>query len=109
MKKRVIARIMAAVMSIAMLSGCGSSGKDGTQKARLDPEHPVSIKVWHYYNGTQQATFDSLVDTFNATKGKDEGIYVESYSYGSVSDLEQAVSESLSGTVGAEDPASCPL
>lgn len=37
MKKRVIARIMAAVMSIAMLSGCGSSGKDGTQKARLDP------------------------------------------------------------------------
>lgn len=103
MKKRVIARIMTAVMSIAMLSGCGSSGKDGTQKARLDPEHPVSIKVWHYYNGTQQATFDSLVDTFNATKGKEEGIYVESYSYGSVSDLEQAVSESLSGTVGAED------
>lgn len=28
---------------------------------------------------------------------------MESYSYGSVSDLEQAVSESLSGTVGAED------
>ena len=103
MKKRTIARIMAAVMSIAMLSGCGSSGNGGAQKVKLDPDHPVSIKIWHYYNGTQQATFDSLVEKFNATKGKDEGIYVESYSYGSVSDLEQAVSESLAGSVGAED------
>lgn len=45
MRKRVIARIMAAVMSIAMLSGCGSSEKNVTQKAQLDPEHPISIKI----------------------------------------------------------------
>lgn len=103
MKKRTVARIMAAVMAAAMLTGCGSSGSNGTKKVKLDPDHPVSIKIWHYYNGTQQATFDALVEKFNATKGKDEGIYVESYSYGSVSDLETAVSDSLAGSVGAEE------
>ena len=43
----------------------------------LDPDHPVSLKIWHYYNGTQQAIFDDLVDEFNATKGKDEWTSVQ--------------------------------
>lgn len=103
MKKRTVARMMAAVMAVSMLAGCGGSDGDTAKKVNLDPDHPVSLKIWHYYNGTQQAIFDNLVDEFNATKGKDEGIYVEGYSYGSVSDLEQAVSDSLDGVVGAED------
>ncbi len=103
MKKRTVARMMAAVMAMSMLAGCGGSDGDTAKKVNLDPDHPVSLKIWHYYNGTQQAIFDDLVNEFNATKGKDEGIYVESYSYGSVSDLEQAVSDSLEGVVGADD------
>lgn len=103
MKKRTVARMMAAVMAVSMLAGCGGSDGDTAKKVNLDPDHPVSLKIWHYYNGTQQAIFDDMVDEFNATKGKDEGIYVEGYSYGSVSDLEQAVSDSLDGVVGAED------
>lgn len=103
MKKRIIAGLMTTVMAMAMLSGCGNSTSGGTKKVKLDPDHPVSLKIWHYYNGTQQAIFDDLVEEFNATQGKDEGIYVESYSYGSVSDLEQAVSDSLAGTVGADN------
>ena len=46
MKKRTIARMMAAVMAVSMLAGCGDSDGD------LDPDHPVSLKIWHYYNGT---------------------------------------------------------
>ena len=103
MKKRIIAKMTVAALALAMLSGCGGSGDNGTKKVKLDPDNPVSLTVWHYYNGTQQATFDALVQEFNATKGKDEGIYVESYSYGSVSDLEQAVTDSLAGNVGAEE------
>ena len=77
MKKRTIARMMAAVMAVSMLAGCGGSGSDTAKKVNLDPDHPVSLKIWHYYNGTQQAIFDNLVDEFNATKGKDEGISVQ--------------------------------
>ena len=47
--------------------------------------------------------FDTLVKEFNASVGKEEGIYVESYSQGSVSDLEEAVNSSLNGEVGAEE------
>lgn len=77
MKKRTIARMMAAVMVVSMLAGCGDSDGDTAKKVNLDPDHPVSLRIWHYYNGTQQAIFDDLVDEFNTTKGKDEGIYVQ--------------------------------
>lgn len=82
-----------------LLTGCGNS----STTVKLDPDHPVSLTVWHYYNGTQQATFDTLVEEFNATVGLEKGIYVEGYSQGSVSDLEAAVSASLRGDSGASE------
>lgn len=50
MKKRTIARMMAAVMAVSMLAGCGDSDGDTAKKVNLDPDHPVSLKIWHYYN-----------------------------------------------------------
>ena len=85
---------MAAVLALAA-AGCGS-------KSPLDPKNPVSLTVWHYYNGSQQTAFDALVEEFNDTVGREKGIYVQSYSQGSVSDLEAAVRDSISGKVGAE-------
>ncbi len=77
------------------LSGCGD-------KSPLDPKDPVSLTVWHYYNGSQQAAFDALVEEFNDTVGQEKGIYVEGFSQGSVSDLETAVRDSIEGKVGAD-------
>ncbi|MEI3139617.1 MAG: hypothetical protein V8T31_08890 [Lachnospiraceae bacterium] len=31
----------------------------------LDPENPVTLTIWHYYNGAYQAAFDKLVEEFN--------------------------------------------
>ena len=102
MKKKCVAMMLIAIMT-ASLAGCGSS-KDGSGKSvKLDSDHPVSLTIWHYYNGAQQAMFDTLVKEFNASVGKEEGVYVESYSQGSVSDLEEAVNSSLNGEVGAEE------
>lgn len=77
------------------LAGCGD-------KSPLDPKNPVTLTVWHYYNGSQQAAFDSLVDEFNDTEGREKGIYVQSYSQGSVPDLEAAVRDAIAGKVGAD-------
>ena len=74
---------LAAFLAVG-LAGCGKKGP-------LDPGNPVSLTVWHYYNGSQQAAFDTLVEEFNNTVGKEKGIYVQSYSQGSVPDLEEAV------------------
>ncbi|MCI8287018.1 MAG: extracellular solute-binding protein [Lachnospiraceae bacterium] len=85
-----------AVIIAFGLTGCGN-------KSPLDPANPVSLTVWHYYNGSQQAAFDALLEEFNDTVGREKGIYVQSYSQGSVSDLETAVRDSISGKVGAAE------
>ena len=65
MKKKCVAMMLIAIMT-ASLAGCGSS-KDGSGKSvKLDSDHPVSLTIWHYYNGAQQAMFDTLVKEFNA-------------------------------------------
>lgn len=110
MKKRIVAVLLVMMMVTGMVPGCSSksmkttdSKTTSTEKVKLDPDNPVSLKIWHYYNGTQQATFDNLLEEFNSSVGKEKGIYVEGYSYGSVSDLEKAVTSSLNEEVGAED------
>ncbi len=88
--------ILCFAATVAMgLPGCGS-------KSPLDPKDPVSLTVWHYYNGSQQAAFDDLVEEFNDTVGQEKGIYVQGFSQGSVSDLETAVRDSIAGKVGAD-------
>ncbi len=101
MVKKTIKKVLAVTLIVSMLTGCSSSKEMSTQQTKLSDDL-VSITVWHYYNGTQQATFDALVDEFNATVGREQGIYVEGYSQGSVSDLQKAVTSSLNGDVGAE-------
>ncbi len=62
---------------------------------------PVNLSVWTYYNGDQLESFNKLVDTFNNTVGKEKNITVESYSQGSVNDLETQVMAAAQGKVGA--------
>lgn len=109
MKNRTVLLALTATLAAALLSGCGSKTENaaetniGAASVKLDPSNPVSLTVWHYYNGAQQAAFDELVSEFNSTVGKDEGIYVEGYSQGSVSDLEKAVNDAAEGKVGAQE------
>ncbi|MBQ6733600.1 MAG: extracellular solute-binding protein [Lachnospiraceae bacterium] len=69
----------------------------------LDPQKPVQISVWTYYNGPQLNAFNSLVSDFNRTVGKERGIVVESFNHGSVEELQEKVLDSVHGKVGAEE------
>lgn len=101
-KKEILVLLLSGIIALGGISGCQKSPGQGNELPQLDPNNPTSIVVWHYYNGAQQAAFEELVGKFNATEGKEDGIYVESYSYGSVADLEQAISESVEGKIGSE-------
>ena len=95
--RRLSALMLAGVMTFGLLlAGCGK------EKAHVNPSNPVSLTVWHYYNGPQMAAFDALVEEFNNTVGKEKSIYVTGYSKGSVNDLETAINDALDGKVGAE-------
>lgn len=102
MKRKISAGVLAITLLFGCISGCGSDAKSGEKSVKLDPDNPVSLTIWHYYNGMQQTKFDELVEEFNATVGKEEGIYVEDRSLGSVVDLEAALTASLNGEVGAD-------
>ncbi len=86
---------LAAALALG-LAGCG-------EKSLLNPKDPVSLTVWHYYNGAQQEAFDALVEEFNETVGRERGINIQSFSQGSVSDLESAVRDAAAGKVGADE------
>lgn len=95
-RKKAVGVVCLAATAAFGLAGCG-------EKSPLDPGNPVSLTIWHYYNGSQQAAFDALVEEFNETVGREMGIYVQGFSQGSVSDLESAVRDSISGKVGADE------
>ena len=99
MKKSIIALILTLAFAL-LLASCTA---EGTKTANLDPNNPTTITVWHYYNGDQQSSFNSLIEKFNQTQGKEKGIVVEASSQGAVKDLEDNVLAAADGKVGAGD------
>ena len=74
MKKRFLALMAAGLGTVLLLTACGHIGNiTPDSKVKLNPNKPVSLTVWHYYNGAQQAAFDQLISEFNATEGKEKG------------------------------------
>ena len=108
MRKRVyktaVCLFTAAILSLT--AGCSSAEEktnDNKKESLLDPKKPVSIEVWHYYNGAQQDAFNELVTEFNGSRGKELGIKVKASSLGNVADLEDNVLASIDGKVGAKE------
>ena len=96
MLRKKVGLLWGVCMLGVILGGCGN-------KSPLDAKNPVAIDVWTYYNGDQLTAFDSLVEEFNETVGKEEGIIVKGYSQGSVNDLEMNVLAAVRGEVGADE------
>ena len=100
--KAAVCLITAAILCLT--AGCSSAEEKTKEKeSLLDPKKPVSIEVWHYYNGAQQDAFNELVAAFNESRGKELGIKVKASSLGNVADLEENVLASIDGKVGAKD------
>ncbi len=98
MKKSLISTlILAGLMPLSMLSGCAKTDNHG-----LDAENPVTITIWHYYNGVQQTCFDKMVNEFNETIGAENGIIVEAYTKSSINELANSVLASFNGDADAE-------
>lgn len=87
-----------AALVLLTLTACAGSGV-GTSGNREN----VSITIWTYYNGAQLSAFNAMIDEFNETVGKEEGITVTGANLGSVNDLETAVMNAAQGKVGADE------
>jgi multiple sugar transport system substrate-binding protein len=78
------------IVLVIILVGCSKK-----EEALLDPNTPVSLTVWHYYDGTQQEKFDSLIREFNSTVGKEQGIHVTGVSQGDAENLETVIKDTV--------------
>ncbi|MCM1334908.1 MAG: extracellular solute-binding protein [Bacteroides sp.] len=95
--KRTIGAALALTLAAGTLGGC-----NGGYDALLDRNAPVTVTIWHYYNGVQQTQFDEMVSRFNNTVGSEKGIYVEAFSKNSVSELAAGILASVTDEPGAE-------
>lgn len=91
MKKKIFLN-MYLFLLVTMLIGCSK-----------EQDQNVSLKIWHYYNGTQKIAFDQLVLDFNETVGLEEGIMVEAFSQSDIGQLEEKVIESVDEKVGVSE------
>ena len=96
---KVLTILLALPLFLVLMCGCGNEAA----KVKLDPKNPVTITVWHYYNGSVMSAFDELVKEFNETVGMEQGIIVQGSSIGNVSDLQAAVLASAKKEVGSQE------
>lgn len=97
--KRILSAAAAALTLAAVLSGCKESDND----RGLDKNAPVTITVWHYYNGVQQTSFDEMVKEFNNTVGAEKGIIVQATSKNSIDELAASVIAAINKEPGADE------
>lgn len=95
--KKTISLILTVVLLLsAVLTGCSDSSP-------LDPKNPVTLTMWHNYGGDMQATMDYLIDQFNSTVGKEQGIVINVTAIASSSELNKTLEMISNGDPGAPD------
>ena len=52
---------------ILSFTACSNANKEPENP--LNPDNPVTVVLWHYYNGNIKEKFDVLVSEFNETVG----------------------------------------
>lgn len=95
LKNKVLCNVCvltAASVVLSMLTSCGKGDTDSKkEKKLLDKDAPVTITVWHYYNGAQQTKFDEMVKDFNNTLGAEKGIIIDANTKNGINELADAV------------------
>lgn len=94
MKKMMLAVVLPLLM---LLTACFAK----TSADPLNPDKPITVTVWHYYNGVTKEAFDQLVSEFNETIGLERGIVVDAKSQGDVNQLATAVFDTANGSIGS--------
>ena len=117
MKKRVVAALMAAVMSVGLLAGCGSGkslsdqssvnaeegSADSTSTATMADASEVDgteIEFWHSMGGVNGKAIDALVEKFNSEN--EYGITVNAQYQGEYDDSLNKLKSAQIGNMGAD-------
>ena len=96
MIRRIITFMLAAICVLSQLTGC-------TPADRPSSVNPVTLTIWHVYGSQTKSPFNTAIDEFNNTVGKENGITVNVVSVTSSSAIDEALAASVNGEPGAEE------
>ena len=94
--KRTILNILLTTILLLFCSGCA-------QKSMPNAENPVILNMWHVYGSQTVSPLNNVIDEFNNTVGKENGITINVVSVTSSSAIDKALFASANGEPGAED------
>ena len=94
--KKTVLFLLSLAMVLACVSGCAGSEMPG-------PENPVTLTMWHVYGSQTKSPLNVVIDEFNRTLGKENGITVNVVSVTSSSAIDTALAASANGEPGAEN------
>ena len=82
----------------ACLSAAGCGVQEGDKKG-----HDVALTIWHVYGGQTDSPFNAVIDEYNQTAGKEEGIYVQVASVTNTNTIHEDVLAAANGDPGAAE------
>lgn len=94
--KRLVSLIICFAITISCLSGC--SKQNGPS-----PENPVTLTIWHVYGSQTTSPLNTVIDEFNRTVGRENGITINVVSVTSSSSIDKALAAAASREPGAAD------
>ena len=94
--KKAITLLLTCLLLLGCLSGCGND-------TPLNAKEPVTLTMWHNYGGDMQQAMDYLIDQFNSTLGKEQGIVIDVTAISSSSELNKSLAMIVNGDPGAPD------
>ncbi|MDI9494849.1 MAG: extracellular solute-binding protein [Bacillota bacterium] len=90
-------RIILSLLIIALvLSGCQTNEP-------LSGKNAVTINLWHNYGGLMKDTMDTLIDEFNETVGRNEGIIINVTSITGSATIHEKLKMAVNDEPGAPD------
>ena len=102
-KKKTLVSLLLTLVLLFGLCSCGGGGGSSAASVKLDPKIPITVTIWHYYNGAVMNAFDQQVKIFNETVGLEQGIIILGSGMGNVGELRDAVLAAARKEVGSPD------
>ncbi|MEA5003601.1 MAG: hypothetical protein VB081_08890, partial [Christensenella sp.] len=92
--KKIVAVALCFCMLSAVLIGCG-------KQQLLDPGNPTELTMWHVFGSQTESPMNTMVDEFNKTVGKEQGVIINVTSISNSSDIHDDLIAAAEGDAGA--------
>lgn len=93
--KRSISVMMTFIMLLICLTGYSKQNKPNAA-------NPVTLTMWHVYGSQTESPLNKIIDEFNLTVGKENGVIINVVSVTSSSAIDKALAASSNNEPGAE-------